>query len=237
MVFTTLKKLFTNLTDENRHALKKAQAIVPLVNSKEEKMKELSDDGLQAKTLELKAKFQESLARGKSRVEALDELLPEAFAAARESSRRTLGQRHYDVQLIGGAVIHNGDIAEMRTGEGKTLVATLPAYLNSLTGAGVHVVTVNDYLSRRDAVWMGQVYFALGVSVAVINHESSFLYDPAAVKPEELAIADADRDIDGSFKIEHDFLRPVSRHEAYMADITYGTNNEFGFDFLRDSLV
>jgi preprotein translocase subunit SecA len=237
MVFTKIKKYFKSITDENRHALKKAQTIVPLVNAQEEALRALSDEQLRAKTLEFKARYTVDIDAGTTRVAALDALLPEAFATAREASRRTLGQRHYDVQLIGGAVIHNGDIAEMRTGEGKTLVATLPAYLNSLTGAGVHVVTVNDYLSRRDAVWMGQVYFALGVSVAVINHESSFLYDPAAVKPEELALADADRDVDGSFKIEHDFLRPVSRHEAYMADITYGTNNEFGFDFLRDNLV
>ncbi len=150
----------------------------------------------------------------------------------REAGRRTLGQRHFDVQLIGGMVLNSGGIAEMRTGEGKTLVATLPAYLNALSGKGVHVVTVNDYLSRRDAAWMGQIYYALGLSVAVINHESSFVYDPAHTTKEE----DEKEDELGSFKIVHEFLRPVTRREAYAADITYGTNNEFGFDYLRDNL-
>jgi preprotein translocase subunit SecA len=236
-LFSSITNVFKTLTDENRGALLKAKSIVPLVNAREEEVRGLSDDALRAKTAELKARYSAAALNGQTAQDVLDSLLPEAFALVREASRRTLGQRHYDVQLIGGAVIHNGDIAEMRTGEGKTLVATLPAYLNSLTGRGVHVVTVNDYLSRRDAVWMGQVYFALGLSVAVINHEVSFLYDPAAVKPSESEEKDASRDVDGSFKIEHDFLRPVSRHEAYMADITYGTNNEFGFDFLRDNLV
>jgi preprotein translocase subunit SecA len=140
------------------------------------------------------------------------------------------------VQLIGGMILNNGDIAEMKTGEGKTLVATLPAYLNALTGKGVHVVTVNDYLSRRDGVWMGQIYHALGMTVGVINHESSFLYDPEHVPQEERAEEEAERETIGGFKVMHDFLRPSSRHEAYAADITYGTNNEFGFDFLRDNL-
>src|SRR5687767_11748573 len=138
--------------------------------------------------------------------------------------------RHFDVQLIGGAVLHKGKIAEMKTGEGKTLVATLPAYLNALEGKGVHIVTVNDYLSRRDAVWMGQIYYALGLSVGVINHESSFIYDPSHAQD------DKERDELGAFKVAYDFLRPVSRREAYAADITYGTNNEFGFDYLRDNL-
>lgn len=218
-----ITKALNAITDENRGALKRAQAVVPKVNALEAVFKELSDDALRAKTLE----FKHRVSAGAS----LDDMLPEAFAATREASRRTLNQRHFDVQLIGGAVIHNGDIAEMRTGEGKTLVATLPAYLNALSGKGVHVVTVNDYLSRRDAVWMGQIYWALGMTTAVINHESSFLYDPAHTE------ADADRDETGSFKVAHEFLRPCSRSEAYMADITYGTNNEFGFDYLRDNLV
>ncbi|OGG53681.1 preprotein translocase subunit SecA [Candidatus Kaiserbacteria bacterium RIFCSPHIGHO2_01_FULL_53_29] len=214
--------------DENLAALSAAKPIVAATNAREEEMKTLSDDALKAKTLE----FKDRLARG----ETLDDLAPEAFAAVREASRRTLGQRHFDVQLIGGMILHRGDIAEMRTGEGKTLVATLPAYLNALTGKGVHVVTVNDYLSRRDAVWMGQIYYALGLTVGVINHESSFLYDPLHVSTEARAVEDETRDTVGSFKVMQDFLRPVSRREAYAADITYGTNNEYGFDYLRDNL-
>ncbi len=141
--------------------------------------------------------------------------------------------RHFDVQLIGGLVLHRGGIAEMKTGEGKTLVATLPAYLNALPNKGVHVITVNDYLARRDAVWMGQVYAALGLSVGVINHDSSYLYDSSHVKTEE----DAMRDQEGSFRVFYDFLRPCSRAQAYAADITYGTNSEFGFDYLRDNIA
>jgi preprotein translocase subunit SecA len=156
--------------------------------------------------------------------------LPEAFALVREVAKRTLKQRHFDVQILGGLVLSSGAIAEMRTGEGKTQVATLPVYLNALSGKGVHVVTVNDYLSRRDAVWMGQIYDALGLSVGVINHESSFLYDPNHQN------LDKERDEKGSFKVVHEFLRPCTRREAYEADITYGTNNEFGFDYLRDNL-
>jgi len=208
--------------DENIAALKKAQPIVAKVNALEDSFKVVSDEELKAKTTD----FKERIAKGLS----LDDLAPEAFAAVREASRRTLGQRHFDVQLIGGMILHNGDIAEMRTGEGKTLVATLPAYLNALTGKGVHVVTVNDYLSRRDAAWMGQIYNALGLSVGVINHESSFIYDPSHAQ------SDSERDETGAFKIAYDFLRPCTRGEAYAADITYGTNNEYGFDYLRDNL-
>ncbi|MBM3261455.1 preprotein translocase subunit SecA [Candidatus Kaiserbacteria bacterium] len=216
------------LGDENAAALKRAEPIIAAVNALEPAMLALSDEELRAKTVE----FRERLASGTS----LDDLAPEAFAAVREASRRTLGQRHFDVQLLGGMILHQGDIAEMRTGEGKTLVATLPAYLNALTGKGVHVVTVNDYLSRRDAAWMGQIYHSLGLSTAVINHESSFIYDPAHVAPEAAAEEDKDRDETGSFKVAVDFLRPCARREAYAADITYGTNNEFGFDYLRDNL-
>ena len=214
--------------DENIAALRAAEPIVAAVNAREAEMKALSDEALKAKTLE----FKERLAAGTS----LDDLAPEAFAAVRQASRRTLGQRHFDVQLIGGMILHRGDIAEMRTGEGKTLVATLPAYLNALAGKGVHIVTVNDYLSRRDAVWMGEIYYALGLSVGILNHEASFIYDPAHVSAEVLAKEDAERDTVGGFKVMHDFLRPVTRREAYAADITYGTNNEFGFDYLRDNL-
>ena len=185
-------------------------------------MEKLSDIDFPKKTSE----FKERLAKG----ESLDDILVSAFAIVREASKRTLGQRHFDVQILGGVVLHKGAIAEMKTGEGKTLVATLPVYLNALPGKGVHVVTVNDYLSRRDAVWMGQIYSFLGLSVGVINHDESFLYDP------EHKDLDADRDELGSFKVIHEFLRPVTRREAYEADITYGTNSEFGFDYLRDNI-
>ena len=214
-----LKRLFG---DEGAAALKRAEPIVAKVNALEAAMTALSDEELAAKTVE----FRKRIAEG----ETLDQLAPEAFAAVREASRRTLGQRHFDVQLIGGMILHQRGIAEMRTGEGKTLVATLPAYLNALEGKGVHVVTVNDYLSRRDAVWMGEIYHALGLSTGVLNHESSFLYDAAHTEK------DKERDEVGAFKVVHEFLRPCSRAEAYAADITYGTNNEFGFDYLRDNL-
>ena len=214
--------------DTNVAALKKAQPIVALVSAREDEYKALSDEALKAKTAEFKSRIGQG--------EDLDTLAPEAFAAVREASRRTLGQRHFDVQLIGGMILHQGGIAEMRTGEGKTLVATLPAYLNALSGKGVHVVTVNDYLSRRDATWMGQIYNALGLSVGILNHEASFLYDPAHVPAEKREEDEGEQDAAGSFKVIHDFLRPCSRKEAYAADITYGTNNEFGFDYLRDNL-
>ncbi len=197
--------------------------IVTSINELESVFKAKSAAELLAVTADFKARLGDG--------ETLDELLPEAFAAVREASRRTLGQRHYDVQLLGGIILHQGNIAEMRTGEGKTLVCTLPAYLNALDGKGVHVITVNDYLARRDAVWMGQIYAALGMSVGVINHESSYLYD-ATVTAE-----DKERDVEGSFKVFYEFLKPTSRREAYVADITYGTNNEFGFDYLRDNLA
>ena len=184
-----LKSLFG---DGNRATIKRGEAFAVRVNALEANVTALPDDALKSKTLEFKSR----LAGG----ESLDDLAPEAFAAVREAARRTLGQRHFDVQLVGGMVLHTGDIAEMRTGEGKTLVATLPAYLNALEGAGVHIVTVNDYLSRRDAVWMGQIYHALGLSVGVINHEASYLYDPAANAAEDTAL-DKERDELGSFKL------------------------------------
>ncbi len=160
----------------------------------------------------------------------LESVMVEAFALVRESSKRTLGLRPYDVQLIGGALLHSGKITEMRTGEGKTLVGTFPAYLNALTGKGVHVVTVNDYLARRDGVWMGQIYAALGLSVGIINGDGSYLYDPNHQDK------DAERDAVASFKVVYEFLRPCTRKEAYAADITYGTNSEYGFDYLRDNI-
>ncbi len=298
-----LTKLFNRSNTKN---VKEFEPFVAQINAFEAAMKALSDVELRAKTDEFKAKIKEydernkkpetrnpdrarsplgqSETNSKSEIQnskkaqhpVLDEIMPEAFAVVREASRRTLGQRHFDVQLLGGMVLNSGAIAEMRTGEGKTLVATLPAYLNALTGKGVHIVTVNDYLSRRDAVWMGQIYAFLGLSVAVINNEASFVYDSmhrsdadgtatvpqdtpstsgevAAGSPspslspkrpsDSVAVPsanndplDKERDQLGAFKVVHEFLRPVTRREAYAADITYGTNNEFGFDYLRDNL-
>lgn len=206
--------------------LKEAKQVVSAINAFEPTIASLSVEALKAKTGEFKKRLQLG--------ETLDDVLPEAFAVVRETAKRTLGERHYDVQLIGGYIMHKGNIAEMRTGEGKTLVGTLPAYLNALSGNGVHVVTVNDYLAQRDSVWMGQVYAALGLSVGIINHDTSYLYDADARV--EGSAADETRDELGSYKIVHDFLRPCSRYEAYNADITYGTNNEFGFDYLRDNI-
>ena len=179
---------------QNERDLKRLRPMVAEISAKEPEIEALSDERLRGKT----AEFRQRLANG----EALDELLPEAFAVVREAGRRVLKMRHFDVQLIGGIVLHRGKIAEMKTGEGKTLVATLPAYLNALEGKGVHVVTVNDYLARRDSEWMGRLYRFLGMSVGVIQHD----------------------------------LNDQERQVAYAADITYGTNNEFGFDYLRDNM-
>ncbi len=217
------KKLFG---DESTSFIKKAQNKIQEINNFEAVMSQLSNEELKAKTVYFKEKLQE----GKT----LDDILAESFAVVREASKRTLGMRHYDVQLIGGMALHSGAIAEMRTGEGKTLVGTLAAYLNALTGEGVHVITVNDYLARRDAVWMGQIYNFLGLSISVINQENtSYIYDESLATRED----DKERDSLGSFKVEYDYLRPCTRKQAYEADITYGTNNEFGFDYLRDNLV
>ncbi len=202
--------------------LKQISPIIKEINALESSLTVLSDTELQAASDALR----NEVVNGKS----LDDALPQAFALVREAAKRTLGQRHYDEQLIGGVILHRGKITEMRTGEGKTLVGTLPAYLNALCGKGVHVITVNDYLARRDAVWMGQVYAHLGLSVGVINQTGSYLYDSQHVE------SDATRDSQGAYKIMYDFLRPCSRKEAYDADITYGTNNEYGFDYLRDNI-
>ena len=235
--------------DSNKQAVEVLQPLVEEINLLEADFEKLTSEALSQKTEE----FRKRLAAGAS----LDSILTEAFAAVREASKRTLGQRHFDVQLLGGIVLHQGKIAEMRTGEGKTLVATLPAYLNALTGRGVHLVTVNDYLSRRDAVWMGQIYHALGLTVGILNHEASYVYDPAHGNPKSLPRRqageilnpkqiqnfndqndlDKTRDTIGAFKVVHEFLRPVTRQEAYGADITYGTNNEYGFDYLRDNMA
>ena len=221
--------------DKYAKAVKPFWPIVAQINAFESGIKVLSDIELKAKTLEFKKKILPVVEGGEGKT--LEEILPEAFAVVREASRRTLGERHFDVQLIGGMILNKGGIAEMRTGEGKTLVATLPAYLNALSGHGVHIVTVNDYLSRRDAVWMGQVYDFLGLTVGVINHESSFRYDSKHILDKALEEKeDKERDEFGSFKVVYDFLKPCTRREAYAADITYGTNNEYGFDYLRDNI-
>ena len=217
-----LNKIFG---DANQRYIKSLQPIVNRINELEKDYEKLSDTQLKEKTAEFKKRLSEG--------ESLDDLLPEAFAAVREASKRTLGQRHFDVQLMGGITLHRGNISEMKTGEGKTLIATLAAYLNALTGKGVHVVTVNDYLSRRDAVWMGQIYNALGLTTGCIGHESSYLYDASHTNKSE----DKERDTEGSFKVVHEFLKPVERRGAYSADITYGTNNEYGFDYLRDNMA
>ncbi len=218
MINTLLGKVFGT---RNEREIKRMMPMVQAINALEPEMQKLSDDQLRARTDEFRARIQERLStvadepdadpdrqkeieeqRSQVLKEVLDELLVEAFAVAREAGRRILNMRHFDVQLIGGIVLHEGKISEMKTGEGKTLVATLPVYLNALSGRGVHVVTVNDYLAKRDSEWMGKLYRFLGLSVGVIVHE----------------------------------LDDEERREAYAADVTYGTNNEFGFDYLRDNM-
>jgi preprotein translocase subunit SecA len=197
----------------NERELKRLKPQVEQANAFESSLQPLDDQGLAEKTQTFKKRLEAG--------ESLNELLPEVFAVCREMSKRRLGMRHFDVQLVGGMVLHQGRIAEMRTGEGKTLVATLPIYLNALEGKGAHLVTVNDYLAKRDAQWMGPLYHGLGLSVGIIQHEASFQFDPEYDAPDKRL----------------QFLRPCTRQEAYGADITYGTNNEFGFDYLRDNLV
>src|SRR2546426_1362156 len=209
MIDAILRKIFGT---KHERDVKRMMPTVEATNALEPSVQALGDAELRAKTDE----FRKRLEAG----ESVDALLPEAFAVARDAARRTVGMRPFDVQLIGGMVLHEGKIAEMATGEGKTLVATLPAYLNGLTGRGVHIVTVNDYLAKRDAQWMGPIYDKLGLSVGVIQHEASFLYDPAYVTSD----------------IRLSSLRPCTRREGYRADVTYGTNNEFGFDYLRDNM-
>jgi len=214
-----IKKLFG---DENKRALKTYQNKVSLINELEEEISALDNKALLKKTEEFRSRLEN---------ESVDDLLPEAFAVVREAAGRLLGERHYDVQLIGGMVLHDGKITEMRTGEGKTLTSTLPTYLNALAGS-VHVITVNDYLARRDAVWMGQIYSFLGLKVSVINGDQSYIYD-SNYKNEE---KDEERDEEGSYRIVNEFLRPCTRQDAYRADIVYGTNAQFGFDYLRDNI-
>jgi preprotein translocase subunit SecA len=221
--------------DPNKREIEKTTYIVDQINALEKEFEALSDEALHAKTEAFRQRLAEEIEgiqdddeRRQVEQATLDELLPEAFAIVREAAKRTIGQRPYDVQLIGGVVLHQGKIAEMRTGEGKTLVATLPLYLNALTGRGVHLVTVNDYLARRDARWMGAIYGFLGLSVGILqmaasteNGKKAFLYDPTRTSPRE----------------DQNEMRLVDRIEAYQADITYGTNSEFGFDYLRDNMV
>ena len=215
-----LKLIGKVVGESNTKALKKSDQIVKEVNELESEFTSLSDDELKAVTVE----FKERIADG----ESLDDIMAEAFAAVRESSKRTLGMRHFDVQIIGGFILHNGSIAEMRTGEGKTLVATLPAYLNALTGEGVHIITVNDYLAKRDAAWMGRIFMALGLTVGCLQNDGSLL-----LKSES---EDTDKS-ESKAKKEDDQYESVTKREAYATDVTYGTNNEFGFDYLRDNMV
>ncbi|MBK6793239.1 MAG: hypothetical protein IPG80_12065 [Anaerolineales bacterium] len=226
-------KLFSG--DPTKKTVDQFRPLVEQVNGLEAQFAALSDDALRAKTDEFKARVADALqgmddetARRKAEQDALEELMPEAFAAVREASKRTIGLRHYDVQIIGGAALHSGSIAEMRTGEGKTLVATMPIYLNSLTGRGVHLITVNDYLARRDARWMAPIYQALGLTVGVLqmaamteNGKKAFIVDFERESPQE----------------DQRHLRMVDRVEAYRADVTFGTNSEFGFDYLRDNMA
>src|SRR3989475_12542838 len=252
MLTTLLHKVFGSKNDRE---LKKLRPLVAEINRFEPDFASLSPEALRAKTEEFKSRIQEATGDVRARLEAvrardlsdenreereqlkeegdkletelrqaeaavLDALLPQAFAAVREASRRTTGMRQFDCQLLGGAVLHQGKIAEMKTGEGKTLVATLPLYLNALLGRGAHLVTVNDYLARRDVQWMGPIYHALGLSVASIIHDASFQFDPTYIPKD--------------YRFLH--LKPIDRRDAYRGDITYGTNNEFGFDYLRDNM-
>ncbi len=243
-----MPNLFSRLFDNNSREVKKLQTVVEEINSLEAEFSPLSDDEIRARMIELRDEIREDAApsepsdeevnadsserrrelrraREKADIKhlqgVLDDALPEVFAAAREISRRKLGMRHFDVQLIGGMVLHQGKIAEMKTGEGKNLVAPLAAALNAMSGRGVHVVTVNDYLAKRDPQWMGPIFHGLGLTVGIIQHETAFLFDPNHRGTDEVLLN----------------LRPVERREAYAADVTYGTNNEFGFDYLRDNMV
>src|SRR3954451_15805342 len=241
-------RFLSRFVDSNDREIRRIDPLIDETNELEAEVSALSDADIRARFDEIRNEIREASEPGEPTEEelthpdlerrreldkarhkaelkevqaALDEVLPDVFAMAREAMRRTLGMRHFDVQLIGGAVLHQGKIAEMKTGEGKTFVPTLAAALNSLTGRGVHVVTVNDYLARRDPQWMGPVFHFLGISVGMITHDASFVFEPGHPTTDERLLN----------------LRPVERREAYAADITYGTNNEFGFDYLRDNMV
>jgi preprotein translocase subunit SecA len=242
-----LSKIFG---DANERYLNKLKPLVQKINSFEEEFSKLSDNDLKNKTEDFKSRHLKGA--------PLDEILAEVFAAVRETAKRTLKQRHFDEQILGGMALHQGKIAQMATGEGKTLAATLPAYLNAIPHAAgdkkatVHIVTVNDYLARRDTVWMGQIYHFLGLSVGCINSDGSYIYDPGHISnfksqisnPKQIPSPDDQnskldklRDTTGGFRVIHEFLRPATKKEAYSCDIVYGTNTEFGFDYLRDNLV
>src|SRR3989344_1080907 len=208
--------IFGKILDSNEKQIKKLQPTVDSINDLEKKYQKLTDAQLKAKTAEFKSKVAEG--------SALDDLLPDAYAAVREASKRTLNMRHFDVQLVAGIVLHQGKIAEQKTGEGKTLTASLALYLNSLSQKGVHLATANDYLARVGLGWMGPIYEALGETAGVIMQEAAFIYDPKYEDKTQL-----------DWRLRH--LRPVDKKDAYNADITYGTNNEFGFDYLRDNMV
>ncbi|MDP2951161.1 MAG: hypothetical protein Q8N55_02130, partial [bacterium] len=243
--------------DPEKAYLQKAQKKVQEINDLEKDLEKLSNESLKTKALSLKNEIQQ----GKNP----DDFLVMAFALVRESSKRTLQQRHFDSQLLAGIALNEGKVIEMKTGEGKTLASTTTCFLNGLTGKGVHLITVNDYLAKRDAVWMGQIYHALGLTISCLAHDGAFIYDPtygqqnpkseilnskqiqnskfkiqnASINSleEKESERDRKRDLEGSFKVEESYLKPCLRKEAYLSDITYGTNHEFGFDYLRDNLV
>lgn len=217
-------KFFTDLFDENKKTLDKYGKIVNQINDLEPEIKKLTDAKLAKQTEKFKKEIEKGREEGKKEEDILDEILPEAFATVREASRRVLGMRHFDVQLLAGIALHKKSVTEQKTGEGKTLTVTGPLYLNALLGKGTHLITVNDYLAEVGAGWMGQLYHFLGLSTAVIVHDKSKLYNP-----------EIDSEERGDERLEH--FEEITRREAYLADITYGTNNEFGFDYLRDNMV
>src|SRR5581483_533851 len=217
-------KFLGNLLDSNEREVKKLAPIVAAIHEFEKPLAKLSDEKLAKKTEELKKRLAK---------ETLDHILPEAFAVVREASRRTIGLMHFDVQLMAAIALHQGKITELKTGEGKTLAATPALYLNALAGRGVHLVTVNDYLARRDAGWMAPIFHLLGLTTSAIIHDQSFLYDPSFEDKQSLLSDKSKTATD--FRLKH--LRPVSRKEAYAADVTYGINSEFGFDYLRDNMA
>ena len=225
-------KLFNKIVgDSNEKALSQIQPLVDEISELEPDFESMSDEALKGVTADLRSRYQAG--------ESLDDLLPEAFAAVREASRRTIGMRHFDVQMIGGVVLHQGKIAEMRTGEGKTLVATLPTYLNAITGKGAHVITVNDYLAKRDAGWMGNVHHFLGLTIGCLQNDASWVFNPDAplAVDGETEHDEDEADAAPPVRLPEDNFQSATKQEAYACDITYGTNNEFGFDYLRDNMV
>jgi len=227
-MFNLINKL---IGDSNEKVLKEIRSIVEEINSLEPEFEKLSDEELRCVTGDLKERYADG--------DTLDDLLPEAFAAVREASKRTVGMRPFDVQMIGGIVLHQGKIAEMRTGEGKTLVCTMPSYLNSITGDGAHVITVNDYLAKLHAGWMGKIHHALGVTVGCLQNDSSWVFNPDAPLPERENTGSSIEDADAAppVRLPEDNFVSGTKKQAYECDITYGTNNEFGFDYLRDNMV